>query len=104
MPKSKAKNKQKTTKTKPKTKSHLSAIGIYDRNQLTKSLKIDAKGLDIPPAAANLFIKKTLDAVETELKPKKIITEHDLNLAIAHELKKFHPDFAYIYQNRDKIV
>ena len=123
MPKTATKNQssstqRKTRKTQPKTnpkatkkpakttraKSRLSAIGVYDRHQLTKDLMIDATGLGVPPAAAELFIQKTLDAVETKLKPKKIITQHDLTLAIAHELKKFHPDFAYIYQNRDKIV
>ena len=86
MLKSKAKTKPKTTKRA--TKSHLSAIGAYDRNQLTKSLKIDAKGLDIPPAAADLFIQKTLDAVESSLGPRRIITERDLKTAIAKELKK----------------
>ena len=99
----KSTQKSKTTRT-PRVKNHLSAIGSYDRNQLTKELLVDAMGLDIPPAAAELFIQKTLDAVETKLKPKKIITEHDLTLAISHELKKYNPNFAYIYQNRDKIV
>ena len=74
------------------------------RAELEKSLKIDAKALGIPSGSAAIFIKKTLDAVEKSLNPKEIITEHDLNSAISKELKKYHKDFAYIYQNRDKIV
>ena len=37
-------------------------------------------------------------------KSKKIITEQDLNRAIVKELKKYHKDFAYVYENRDKII
>ena len=117
MPKSRKKSTEKSSrKTKNRdhtkledlkvatTRKHLSAIGTFDRATLTKELKIDAKALSIPPAAADLFIKRTLDAVEKELRPKKIITERDLYSTIARELKKFNPDFAYIYQNRDKII
>ena len=76
----------------------------YNREIITRNLKIDAKGLGIPAGAADIFIKKTLDAVEKSLRPRKIITEKDLKTAIAKELKKYHKDFAYIYQNRDKII
>ena len=79
-------------------------IEKYSRGALEQSLKIDAKALGIPAGSAEIFIKKTLDAVEKSLNPKEIITEHDLNSAISKELKKYHKDFAYIYQNRDKIV
>ena len=76
----------------------------YSRSELEKSLKIDAKALGIPAGSAEIFIKKTLDAVENSLGTKEIITERDLKSAIVKELKKYHKDFAYVYQNRDKIV
>ncbi len=76
----------------------------FSRKKLEKSLKIDARGLGIPVGAADAFIKSTLDAVEKGFKHKKIVTEKDLQLAIVKEIKKFNNDFAYVYQNRDKIV
>lgn len=102
--KARSKSAQSKTKTSSSASHQPSTIGVYDRRELTKSLKIDAKALDIPPAAAEIFIEKTLDAVEKDLHPKKIVTERDLTAAIVKELKKFNPDFAYIYQNRDKII
>ena len=79
------------------------SLDDYDRAALER-LKIDAKALNIPSGSAQIFIEKTLDAAEKSLRPKKIITEHDLTSAIVKELRKFNRDFAYVYQNRDKIV
>ena len=88
----------------PTKKTTKKALETYSREQLEKSLKIDAKALGIPIGAAKIFIKRALDAVEKSLKPKKIITDQDLTSAIAKELEKYNADFAYIYRNRDKIV
>ena len=71
---------------------------------LIKTLKIDAKAVGIPTGAAEIFIDKSLKAAEKSLKSKKIITEKDLERAIAKELKKYNADFAYVYENRDKII
>ena len=79
-------------------------IEKYSRGEIEKSLKIDVKALGIPAGSAEIFIDKTLDAVESSLGSRRIITEHDLKSAIVRELKKYHKDFAYIYQNRDKII
>lgn len=76
----------------------------YSREKLKHALDIDAKALGIPPGSAAIFISRTLDAVEKSLDSKNIVTERDLKSAIVQELKKYHHDFAYIYQNRDKIV
>ena len=75
-----------------------------DFKKLTKDLKIDAHGLGIPSGAAEIFIDKALKATKKSLKSKKIITEKDLKLAISKELKKYNSDFAYVYENRDKII
>ncbi|MBR0480141.1 hypothetical protein IJJ49_02700 [Candidatus Saccharibacteria bacterium] len=76
----------------------------FDKKSLTKLLKIDARALDIPVGAAEIFIEKSLTAVEKSLKSKKIITENDLNRLIVKELKKYSADLAYVYENRDKII
>ena len=75
-----------------------------DFADLKKSLALDAKALDIPSGAAEIFINRTLDSVAKTFKSQKYITASDLNRAITKELKKYHKDFAYVYQNRDKII
>ena len=76
----------------------------FDFTEIEKTLKRDAKALNIPPGAADSFIKCTLSSAKQTLKNKKIITESDLTRAVSKELKKYHKDFAYVYQNRDKII
>lgn len=76
----------------------------FNRKEITKILKADARALAIPSGAAEIFIEKTLDAVEKSFKSKKIITEKDLDRLILRELKKYHKDLAYVYENRDKII
>ena len=68
------------------------------------NLKIHAKALDIAPAAANIFIKKSLKAAEKSLKKRKIITKSDLTRAVAKELNKYNPDLAYVFENYDKNI
>lgn len=71
---------------------------------LIKELEIDAKAVGIPSGAAEIFIEKSISAAKKSLKSKKIITKKDLTLAISKELKKYNPDLAYVYKNRDKII
>ena len=77
---------------------------ILDLDAIRKELKIHAKALNIPSGAAEIFINRTVKDAATSLKSKKIITDQDLNRAIIKELKKYHKDFAYVYENRDKII
>ena len=79
-------------------------MSAIDIKSLTKILKIDARSVGIPSGAAEVFIDKTLKAAEKSLKSKKIITQEDLDRAITKELKKYNADFAYVYENRDKII
>ena len=67
-------------------------------------LKIHARALGIPSGAAEIFIKKSLTAAEKSLKGKKIITEADFTRAVTKELKKYHADLAYVFENYDKII
>ena len=75
-----------------------------DFTKIKRELKIDARALGIPTGSATIFIDRTLDSAIKTLKRKSIITENDLKRAIAKELKKYHADLAYVYQNRDKII
>ena len=76
----------------------------YSEKDLKKLLKIDAKALGIPSGAADIFIERTLKSVEQSLKSKNLITEDDLTRSVVRELKKYHADLAYVYQNRGKII
>jgi hypothetical protein len=69
-----------------------------------KLLKIHAKALGIPSGSAEIFIKKSITAAEKSLKNRKIILEKDRVRAISKELKKYHKDLAYVYENFDKII
>ena len=71
---------------------------------LRSDLKIHAHALGIPSGAAEDFIERTLQAVQKSLANKSIITSADLTRAIVRELKKYHKDFAYVYENRDTII
>ncbi len=74
------------------------------KERLQKELKQTAKAIDIPAGAADLFIKETLKSLEKSLKDKTTITESDLHRMLAKILKKYHADFAYVYQIHDKII
>lgn len=72
--------------------------------KIAKELKIDAKAVGIPSGAAEVFIDKALATTEKKLSLKTIITEEDLKRILAKELKKYHKDLAYVYENRDTII
>ncbi len=71
---------------------------------LTHDLKSTAKSLGIPEGAADSFIKNTIKNVKKTFATRSMITEADLNRTLVKELKKYHADFAYIYEIRDIII
>ena len=77
---------------------------LINETKLKRSIKIDAVGLGIPVGAAELFADKAIKGATKTLKTKKLITEQDLNRALAKELTKYNPDLAYVYKNRDTII
>ena len=79
-------------------------MNTFNEKKLIKELKIDARALGIPSGAAEIFINETLKSVKKSLKSKNIITEYDLKRLVTKELKKYHADLAYVYENRDKII
>ena len=77
---------------------------VFDEKQLKKDLKIDARAVGIPAGAAEAFVERAIAGVEDSFKERQMITEGDLKRAVVRELKKYNADFAYVYQNRDKII
>ena len=76
----------------------------FDEAKIKANLKIDARGIGIPSGAADVFIERALKDARKSLKQNSMITEKDFSRALAEELKKYHRDFAYVYQNRDTII
>ena len=76
----------------------------FDENEIIHNIKIDAHAVGIPEGAAETFIERTIKDAKKSLKNRSIITESDLHRAILKELKKYHADLAYVYENRDKII
>lgn len=79
-------------------------ISTQTLDSVKSELRLHSKALGIPSGAANDFIEKSLKAAEKVLKNRKIITEDDLRRTISKELKKYHQDLAYVYENYDKII
>ncbi|MBQ6593518.1 hypothetical protein IJI00_00380 [Candidatus Saccharibacteria bacterium] len=77
-------------------------VDIY--KTLEKSLKHHAKGLRLPPGAANAFIDETLVTVQKSLRTKSLITDADLKRITAKTRKKYKQDVAYVYENYDIIL
>ena len=76
----------------------------FNKQSLAKELTIDANAIGIPSGAAKVFIDRTISTATKSLSNKSIVTETDVKIAIAKELKKYHPDLAYVYLNRDTII
>ena len=76
----------------------------FDESKIKRDLKIDARGVGIPSGSADIFIERALKDARKSFKQNSMITEKDFNRAITKELKKYHRDFAYVYQNRDTII
>lgn len=71
---------------------------------LRKTLQLHARALHIPEGSAEAFIDEVLKSVRKSLKGKSLITDHDLKRLVTQELKKYHTDFAYVYENCDIII
>lgn len=76
----------------------------FDEKKAKEELLIDARATGIPSGAAEVFVKKAMKDAKKTLEGKKMITEKDWKRAAVRELKKYNADFAYIYENRDKII
>ena len=75
-----------------------------DSSVIRERLLVDARAIGIPSGAAKTFANSVLANLQKSLANKTIITDRDLNRLIVKELKKYNPNLAYVYQNRDKII
>ena len=77
---------------------------FFLEKEFKKDLELEAKALGIASGARQVFVEKINAEITTKLKKKKIITKRDLEKITAEVAKQYNADFAYVYQNRDKIV
>jgi len=75
-----------------------------DSSVIRERLLVDACAIGIPSGAAKTFANSVIANLQKSLANKTIITDRDLNRLIVKELKKYNPNLAYVYQNRDKII
>lgn len=76
----------------------------FNTHKLKRELLIDAKALGIPVGSAEIFIDRAITVATKKLNLRSIVTPTDIKTAVSKELKKYNKDFAYVYQNRDKII
>lgn len=95
----KDKRERKIRDKKPKIE-----VVKFSRKKLTGEILTEAKVLGIHPGAAKVIADKVVDKVEIWAKQRTMITKTDLDRAVAKEIKKYHADLAYVYQNRGKII
>lgn len=102
---SSAKQSEQSKQSKQSSAQHSTqTFDAHLEQSLVKTLRFHARGLEIPEGSAEDFIRRTVAAVKHALKSKQTITDSDLTRAVTKELKKYHPDLAYVYENYDKII
>lgn len=74
------------------------------KKSLIKDLRSTAKSLGIPEGSADIFITRTIASLDKSLSKRSLITSSDLTRLLVKELKKYNPDFAYVYKIRDIII
>ena len=76
----------------------------FSRKKLAKEIMQEARVLEIHSGAAEILAETVATSVEAWAKKRTMITQADLDRAVARELKKYNADLAYVYQNRGKII
>lgn len=64
----------------------------------------EARALGVPEGAAIKIAEKVAQKVEEKNRGKVILTDNDIERAIAKEVKKYNADLAYVFENRGKII
>lgn len=101
------KSKQKSFRDKHnrgKNKHRLVSMADFQFQILREEIAKDAKALQIPEGAAEEITKKVILEAEKWLDMAGKATASELEEKILAELKKYHANLAYVYQNRGKII
>ena len=76
----------------------------YSSSDLKKQILADARSLQIAEKWAETIADKTARHVDAWVKGRGAVTAADLTRIAAEKLEGLHPELAYIYLNRGKIL
>ena len=71
---------------------------------LRADILAEARALGIPEGFAITIAESVAESLEAYLVDHPVLTALDVHRLVVSELQKYHPDLAYIYHNRDKII
>lgn len=77
---------------------------MFSEQQLKAEIIKEAKILRIPSGTATELASTVARRVAAWVKRRGTVTSADINRQTARELKKYHADLAYVYENRGKII
>jgi len=69
-----------------------------------EDIKREAKVLGLHAGTAEIIADKVTDKVIAWSKKRSMITEDDLNMRLAKEIKPYNEDLAYLFESRNKII
>lgn len=97
-----AKNKKRIAK---KIKSgKLIDIKNFRKENILELILHEAKSIGIRDGGAEIIAEKTASKIYDWARKRSEITETDLNLKLANELKKYNADLAYLFEEKGKIL
>ena len=76
----------------------------FSKKKLREDILREARVLGLHSGAAEMMTDKVVEAIEKWAKKRTALTQGDLDRATAKEIKKYHADLAYVYENRGKII
>ena len=79
-------------------------VAKFSRKKLIEEIMREGKVLGLHPGAVEAIAIKVADTTTEWIHSQIEYNEKDLNIKIIKELKKYHHDLAYIYENRGKII
>lgn len=74
------------------------------KKQVYDDIMREAKVLGMKPGMADLIADKVVPKVIKWKEKREQITEEDLNLKLAKELKIYNEDLAYMFESKGKII
>lgn len=77
---------------------------VFDEKALKTQLMQEAKAVGLSKMTAEAVTENIILSTKKWVADKPVITEDDLNRAIARAAKRYSRDLAYVYENRGKII
>lgn len=77
---------------------------LFDREKLHKSIVAACLSAGTPMGTAENTARRVVDMVSHWLEKRPEVTSNDLRRIAAKELRTYHPDASYIYENHRSIM